>query len=403
MKIRPFLLIALIALPAGALEIKRNDSPIYINDPIMVKEIDNARLETAGEGDDQVNVLHVWGSAFEMGKAAGTLLKEPMSEYCDLVLGMMTREIEGGLDVLDQVAAMTKPYTPPHFFEEIKGLSAGSGIDEKTLLRVNLIGEATEWHCSLFGAWGDATRSTGSLIQLRALDYAVRAEIQRYPVVMVYHPDEGHAFANFTWAGIVGSISGISSEQLAISEIGDDYDKENDSFEGYPFMFMLRDILQFDTSLDEAVARVKKGPRTTSLMYAIGDGEFGQSRALQTSRTLCNVYDPGNLEPLTETHQRIKDIVYWGMSWNVPKYEKPLHDMLENNYGAITPEVTIREILPTVRTGNLQVVIYDLTNMICYYANARANGEAGPLEAYNRPFIRLDMNKLFSAAKPKGA
>jgi len=38
---------------------------------------------------------------------------------------------------------------------------------------------------------------------------------------------------------------------LAISQIGGGYDAKNDSFEGVPFMFMLRDILQFDSSLQE--------------------------------------------------------------------------------------------------------------------------------------------------------
>jgi hypothetical protein len=190
-------------------------------------------------------------------------------------------------------------------------------------------------------------------------------------------------------------VTGISSEKLAISEIGDDYDKDNDSYDGTPFMFMLRDVLQFDHSLEEAIQRICSTKRTTSLMYAVGDGELGQARSFQTSRTLCNVFDPTNLEPLTATHPRIEDIVYWGMSWNVPAFDKPLHDMLQKHYGNLTGEITLREILPTVRTGNLQVAIYDLTDMVVWTANARAEGESGPLNAYQRAYIKLDMKKLF--------
>jgi hypothetical protein len=277
----------------------------------------------------------------------------------------------------------------------MQGLADGSNLTLQDIIRANLIGEAGEWHCSLFGAWGKATAANGHLYQLRALDYEVEANIQKYPVMVIYFPDNGHPFANITWSGVVGCISGISSERLAVSEIGDDYDKEKDTFAGMPFMFLLRDILQFDTSLDEAISRIKNAPRTTSLLYGIGDGEIGQLRGFQTSHTLCNVYEPDNLEPLTPTHQRIEDIVYWGMSWNVPAYDGPLHDKLIEHYGKINADITISDILPSVKTGNLQAVVYDLTAMNIWIANARADDENGPLPAYERQFVRFEMNELF--------
>lgn len=387
---------------AQALEIVRNESPIYDAPPRLIKEIENGRLEAAGEGDDEIRILHLWGTPREMGIAHGKLLKEEVNTSVRSLVQLMAIEL-GGTKMLDDVYKATKPYWPPHFMEELKGLAEGSGAPLAMLIRAAMIGEAGEWHCSLYGAWGEATRN-GHLMQLRCLDYAVNAEIQRYPVVIVYHPNEGngHKFANIAWAGVVGSVSGISEIPLAISEIGDDYDKDNDSFEGIPFMFLLRDILQFDKSLDEAIERVRKGPRTTSLIYAIGDGRLGQARSLQTSRTLCNVFDPDNLEPNVPTHPRIKNIVYHGMSWNVPAYDKPLHDMLKRHYGKIDAEVTIREILPTVRTGNLQVVVYDLTDKVIWTANAQslANKEKGPLDAYKRAYVRLDMNKVFATPRP---
>ncbi len=360
-------------------------------------------MELVGVGDDAIPIVHVWGSPREMGRTLGTLLKEEIHAYCDLVIGLMTQSMEQDVSVLDQTYATTKSFIPLHFIEEMEGMAEGADIDLQTLIRVNMIGEVSEWHCSLFVAWGKATASTQSLLQLRALDYEVDAEIQRYPLIVVYHPNEGdgHAFANFTWTGAVGSVTGMSSIPLAISEIGDDYHQEHDSFEGYPFMFMLRDILQFDRSLDEAIARVRKGPRTSSLMYAIGDGNLGQGRALQTSRIACNVFDPATLEPLTPTHPRIEDIVYWGMSWNVPQYDQPLHDMLLKYYGQLTAENTIRDILPSVGTGSLQAAIYDLTHQVAWIANARSQVETGPLKAYERSFIRLNMKELFAEIAPE--
>lgn len=366
--------------------------------PRKIAETANGRLEMIGRGDEQIRLLTVWGTPYQRGLAHGTLLRKEVAKHTGRLISLMSWEMKQPTKALDDVYEATQPHTPPHFMEELEGLAKGSGVPVQQLVRANLIGELSEWHCSLYGAWGKATAADGHVYQLRALDYEVRAEIQKYPTIVVHVPDKGHPFANIGWSGMIGAVSGISSVPIAISEIGDDYDKKNDTFDGMPFMYMLRDILQFDESLEAAIERVRKTPRTTSLMYAIGDGKFGQVRALQTSHTLCNVFGPENLEPLTPTHPRIPDIVYWGMSWNVPAYDGPLHNKLKEHYGRINAQVTIEDILPYVKTGNLQAVIYDLTAMRIWVANARSGGETGPLEAYKRTFVEIDMRRVFEAA-----
>ncbi|MBN1345173.1 MAG: hypothetical protein JXQ73_20935 [Phycisphaerae bacterium] len=366
--------------------------------PRFVAKTDHGILEMIGRGDEEIRLVTVWGTAYERGRAQGELLGDVISRHTGRLIELMGKGMKKPVELLDQVYAATKPHTPEHFMEELKGLADGSGVPLQQLIRANLIGEASEFHCSLYGAWGRATRADGHCYQLRCLDYAVRAEIQEYPTIVVHAPTEGQPFANIGWAGMVGCVTGISAAPLAISEIGDDYDEDNDSFDGTPFMYMLRDILQFDQTLAAALDRVRRTKRTSSLMYAIGDGKLGQVRALQTSRTLCNVYTPDDLEPVTQAHQRIPDVVYWGMSWNVPKYDGPLHDKLVEHYGHIDAKVTIEDILPYVRTGNLQVAVYDLTAMRIWVANARAKGEQGDLPAYDRSYVEIDMKQVFKEA-----
>ncbi|KAA3616333.1 MAG: hypothetical protein DWQ05_11380 [Calditrichaeota bacterium] len=366
--------------------------------PEFVTSAPHGRLAIAGENEDKIQVLTVWGTPYEMGKAHGVLLKNEITDHVQNMIQLMVEKAGKPVALLDQVYAETKPFIPAHFIEEMQGLADGSGLPLQDIIRANIIGEAGEWHCSLFGAWGKATAADGHLYQLRSLDYETGANIQKYPLIVVYVPENGHPFANITWAGVVGCISGISLEKLAISEIGDDYHKERDTFAGIPFMFLLRDILQFDKSLDEAINRVRNAQRTTSLMYGIGDGEFGELRGLQTSREVCNVFSPENLEPVTDAHQRIEDIVYWGMSWDVPEYDGPLHDKLLEYYGKINAEVIINDIVSSVGTGNLQTVVYDLTAMQIWVANAKADHESGELDAYNRQFLQFDMNAIFAGA-----
>ncbi len=77
--------------------------------------------------------------------------------------------------------------------------------------------------CSMYGAWGNATASTGKTFQLRALDWDIDGPFKNYAAVIVYHPSgtsNGHAFANVGFIGWIGALSGQSSAQMAISEIG---------------------------------------------------------------------------------------------------------------------------------------------------------------------------------------
>lgn len=70
--------------------------------------------------------------------------------------------------------------------------------------------------------------------------------------VTVYHPKNlGHDFANVGFIGWIGALTGQSSAHMAISEIGvtfPDATFGKESRVGIPFVFLLRDILQFDTS-----------------------------------------------------------------------------------------------------------------------------------------------------------
>ncbi len=72
--------------------------------------------------------------------------------------------------MLDLNYAITLPFTNKKYYEEMRGIADGSGVDFKYFRRVHMIGELTKGACSMFGAWGKAT-SEGQTVQLRALDW----------------------------------------------------------------------------------------------------------------------------------------------------------------------------------------------------------------------------------------
>lgn len=54
----------------------------------------------------------------------------------------------------------------------------------------------------------------------------------------------------------------------------------------------------------------------------------------------------------------------------------------------------------TVKTGNLQAVVYDFFNTQLYVANAKAANETGPGDAFDRQFVSLQVGELFKHPKP---
>ena len=98
-----------------------------------------------------------------------------------------------------------------------------------------------------------------------------------HAAVIVYHPKEGagHAWANLGFGGFTASVTGFSEAALGLSEIGVSYPDESFGPEeyfapGYPFGYLIRDVLQFDESLDEATFRIQNATRTCDLLLGAG-------------------------------------------------------------------------------------------------------------------------------------
>jgi hypothetical protein len=354
-----------------------------------------------------------------------------------------------GLELaLDALIDLTKPSTGAYFYEELSGLAAGAGIDAKLLERIHLIGELTQGDCSMIGAWGNATAG-GKTLQLRALDWDTGASLpcrcccrarapprrpshhsarahtplpsqppegpfRDYPAVTVYHPTTpgAHPFTNEGLVAFIGAFTGQSSAQMGVSEIGVSYPDStyfgSETFAGIPFVYLLRDMLEFDNTVFESVARMQAANRTCDLILGVGDGKAGTARGVAYSGSSLFVFDDENLQPFNNTpdtwHPRFNDLVYWGMDWLCPGYSRPLAAQIAAHYGALTPEIIITDIAAQVQTGDVHAAVYDLTEQqlfVSFMAKKNANATGQPEMAYDRPWTKLDLNSLFALPPPQ--
>lgn len=397
-----------------------NTLPVWDGELQLVNTSTNGIKYLAGVGvvDPPLNVVHVFGTPYEMGFARGTLMKEEINKLIPEVFAYFKAEIDqyigflpkswqqaiikyGEEIIIDLSYDLLKPFIAAEFMEELQGIEDASGVNHQQLLGVTLLPEIIKASCSMFGAWGPATKMSrdGSLVQLRALDWTTNGPFQQYPELLVYHPqsNNGHAFAVLTWTGFVGAITGYSSAEVGVCEkVWLNY-KGKSSRAGIPFTFLLRDILQYDNTVDQALERIETANRTCSIFVGVGSGKQNYFDVVEYAYEYANVYNDTDFPAYPPNHDLMDGVVFIDKHTQ-PSQDPCLNDLLKMYYGDIDPMVTLRNITSVFQTGDMHVAIYDFARHTMTVANAGVydNVTKTAVPAYDRTFIQLNMTEAFA-------
>jgi len=182
---------------------KENIQPIIDQPMQLVDSVDHGKkyVIQSSINNTHLTIIALKGSAYDMGVAYGKLMKADIQENVPGMMNYIVSKVDELLDLIkdhipfylkwipnllklaprDLVMALlefqyqvTKKYTPQRYTDEIKGIAAGSGVDEKLLTKLNLFPELIRAQCSMAGVWGPAS-TDGNLLQLRALDWEFNA------------------------------------------------------------------------------------------------------------------------------------------------------------------------------------------------------------------------------------
>ena len=335
--------------------------------------------ETIGKGDNQITVLYLKGSPYQMGYIQGSTFPAEIAELYNTALQVASQY--ASLTLLDIAYNQMEPFIPQAYKDEMQGLADGAGVDIKTVHRLHAVPDLSELDCTFFAAWGSATKD-GQLYQIRALDYAKELLLQKYPAILVYEPEDGRRFVNVSWLGFIGVVTGMNYDGIMVSEIGDSFDKANQSLAGEPMPFVLRDVLQYSDNLDDAVKMIEQATRTSSYLFCVGDAKIPDARSIKAGRTVFEVYTDQ-----TNPNTVIKEMVYFSMgitsSWNTKVYQ-----FLKPRYGQIDVYTGI-ELMQQLGTGDLHAISYDPTHNRLFVANAGMDQS----NAFDRDFVEFDLSR----------
>lgn len=342
-------------------------------------------IATCGKGwleeIDGYPVLHLKGSSYEMGYQHGVLLKESVRKNFDTLLnvkGSTTLAKWGPIAVtprplIAMVVQVQRPHVPDRYMEELRGLAEGAELPLADVEVGNFIPEM--FHCSGFALMNSAT-ADGSMLHGRVLDYAVDWGLQEHAIIIVAEPEGRVPFVNVTYAGFVGSVTGMNAEQISIGEMGG---RGLGHWEGVPMAFLLREALETASNLEEAISTFRDNARTCEYYYVVADGRANRAVGMEASWNRFFTVEPG------ERHDRlplpVKDCVLLSAG---DRYEE-LSRRAAAGHGSFTPESALQLMeRPVAMKSNLHNVLFHPASGEFWVANASRNQQPAAEQPYRR-------------------
>jgi len=362
----------LIGMICGCVSVPRNELSLYQRSMIIENKAIEDRVlskaslvEIADPNVNNIKILYVKGTPYEMGFQHGRLLRDDVQANVHRVIKFA--KILGTEDILDEAYDLMAPYIPIEEREEMRGLAHGADIPLRVIHWFHAVPEISEYgpkrkflkqtSCSNVVTFGKST-ADGELYHLRVLDWIREMGVQRRPVILVHRPDSGNASVTFSFAGFIGCISGMNEKRMSFGEMGYG-DPPGESLEGIPFVFLFRRLMREAHTLDDVRSIIQNAQRTCSYIFMITDAKAGDDskKALlfMTDRNRVKVF--GENTPLTDEREGteyppIDDVIYGGARM------EETYEAISEQYGRIDPDILMKLAMRIALKGNMQNVVF---------------------------------------------
>lgn len=269
---RAFALSVVLFTPAGALA----------SEPFRFPEAKYGKAELKYRNG--LPVLIVEGTPEEIGEQMAVLLGKPAARLLNYPKEVLTHFatpagaalmwptfVKEGQQLLDNF--------PPDYRTEFETAVKLGGIDRELLMVGNTAFDLKHLFAGLFGCSAllvEAERSaTGKPFFGRNMDHWSMGYLHHYTVVTVCRPKGKHAFCSIGYAGMIGCISGMNDAGLALAVLETTGAPADEgpaySLDGVPFALCYRKLLEECSTIDEALAALRKMKRTTTNNLVVCD------------------------------------------------------------------------------------------------------------------------------------
>jgi predicted choloylglycine hydrolase len=255
--------------------------------------------------------LYVEGDPLERGRAIGSLTDSLLNKQNDLFFSKI-KEIVPSKFKQSLLRNFLKWYNrklylnvPEEYQTEIFGVSQYSNHEYDYLAScyqrslylhaAHDIGHALQdlklSGCTSFAAWGEKSED-GSLILGRNLDFYAGDGFAKDKVVSFVRPDKGYSFMMVSWTGMIGVLSGMNIEGLTVTI--NSAKTKIPLIAKTPISILTREILQYASTIDEAIAIAKKSKVFVSESIMVGSAKDNKAMIIEVSPDNMGIYDVAN-------------------------------------------------------------------------------------------------------------
>ena len=198
--------------------------------------------------------------------------------------------------------------------------------------------------CTSFAVWGDKSED-GNLLLGRNFDFYAGDAFAKDKIIAFINPKDGYPFMMVTWPGMIGVCSGMNAEGLTVTINASK--SKIPLIAKTPISILTREILQYATTIEEALAIAKKKKVFVSESIMVGSAKNNKAVIIEIAPDNLDVFEVSNGNQLVCANHFQSDILKdnvrnkYQIKNSHSQYRYDRMEELLNENEKITPQIAV--------------------------------------------------------------
>lgn len=287
---------------------------VQVNDSLRRWGLSSLRIDPDG-----LYEMRVCGGPFERGEAIGKLgadlLYQQEKAFADKLFEMVPSSryrafLHYFITIFNRRLGASVPL---EYRQEIKAMSAscthefddfGSPYERQMQYHsAHDIGHVMQDYmlvgCTSFAVWGRESADS-SLLMARNFDFYMGEEFAKNKLVLFEKPDSGYAYVSVTWPGMLGVVSGMNTQGLAVTINASKLEVPSSS--ATPISILVKSILQYASNIEEAETIASSFKTFVCESILVGSANDGRAVIIEKTPSEMGVYSAGGSRVICTNH-----------------------------------------------------------------------------------------------------
>ena len=141
--------------------------------------------------------------------------------------------------------------------------------------------------CTSFAVWGRESADS-SLLMARNFDFYMGEEFAKNKLVLFEKPDSGYAYVSVTWPGMLGVVSGMNTQGLAVTINASKLEVPSSS--ATPISILVKSILQYASNIEEAETIAASFKTFVCESILVGSANDGRAVIIEKTPSAMGIY-----------------------------------------------------------------------------------------------------------------